>query len=80
MVVEFDNGRFMNHAQSPNTDFTDANVGWAIRDIAAGEELTCNYSEFDPSFAMEPGRLFVAKSTNGSGPAADGNAGSCIAN
>ena len=68
-VVEFDNGRFMNHTQRPNTDFTDANVGWARRDIAAGEELTCDYSEFDPTFTMLPGRNFVAKSTNGSGHA-----------
>lgn len=66
-VVEFDNGRFMNHSTRPNTDFTDANVGWARRDIAAGEELTCDYAEFDPSFKMEPGRFFVAGRTNGSG-------------
>lgn len=66
-VVEFDNGRFMNHSPRPNTDFTDANVGWARRDIAAGEELTCDYGEFDPSFTMEPGRFFSVGSTNGSG-------------
>lgn len=24
-------------------------------DIAAGEEITCNYAEFDPSFVMQPG-------------------------
>lgn len=58
-VVEFDNGRFMNHSDAPNTDFTDPNMGWAIRDIAAGEELTCNYSEFDPGFVMLPGRSFA---------------------
>ena len=72
-VVEFDNGRFMNHSKRPNTDFTDANVGWARQDIAAGEELVCDYGEFDPSFTMEPGRFFVAPtaagSTNGSGHA-----------
>lgn len=58
-VLEFDNGRFMNHDPQPNTDFTSADIGWAIRDIAAGEEITCNYGEFDPSFAMQPGRRFV---------------------
>lgn len=72
-VVEFDNGRFMNHTAAPNTDFTDANVGWVIRDVAAGEELTCDYGEFDPTFKMEPGRIFVDPSvsagTNGSGQA-----------
>jgi SET domain-containing protein len=58
-VLEFDNGRFMNHSDAPNTDFTDPDTGWAIRDIAAGEEITCNYREFDPSFVMQPGRVFV---------------------
>jgi SET domain-containing protein len=58
-VLEFDNGRFMNHSDAPNTDFTDPRMGWALRDIAAGEELTCNYTEFDPGFVMQPGRNFV---------------------
>ena len=58
-VLEMDNGRFMNHSDSPNTDFTDPVVGWAIRDIAEGEEITCNYAEFDPSFVMLPGRNFI---------------------
>ena len=71
-VVEFDNGRFMNHSATPNTQFTDPNVGWAIRDIAANEELTCDYNEFDPGFAqngaMQPGRNFVAPAMlNGGG-------------
>lgn len=59
-VLEFDNGRFMNHSAAPNTDFTRPDVGFAIRDIAAGEELTCDYSEFDPTFTMQPGRSFVS--------------------
>ena len=58
-VLEFDNGRFMNHDPSPNTDFTSPEVGWAIRDIAQGEEITCDYGEFAPNFAMQPGRRFV---------------------
>jgi uncharacterized protein len=57
-VLEFDHGRFMNHSADPNTDFRDPETGWAIRDIAAGEEITCNYAEFDPSFVMLPGRKF----------------------
>lgn len=72
IVVEFDNGRFMNHSEAPNTDFSDPSMGWALRDIGEGEELTCNYAEFDPSFEMQPGRVFV---TNGSGIGADGRAG-----
>lgn len=59
IVLEYDNGRFMNHSDTPNTDFRNAEIAWAARDIAEGEELTCNYSEFDPSFAMQPGRVFV---------------------
>jgi SET domain-containing protein len=59
MVLEFDNGRFMNHSETPNTNFTSPDLGWAIRDIAEGEELTCNYAEFDPSFVILPGRRFV---------------------
>jgi SET domain-containing protein len=50
LVLELDNGRFMNHSLEPNTDFTRFDAGYAIRDIAPGEEITCNYFEFDPSF------------------------------
>jgi SET domain-containing protein len=59
IVLEMDNGRFMNHASQPNTDFTDPAVGWTIRDIAEGEEITCNYAEFEPGFEILPGRFFV---------------------
>lgn len=58
-VLESDNGRFMNHSDSPNAQFTDPAIGWAIRDIAEGEEITCNYAEFEPDFSMLPGRNFV---------------------
>ncbi len=61
IVLEYDNGRFMNHSDQPNTDFRNPDVAWAVRDIAAGEELTCNYAEFDPSFTMLPGRQFTAQ-------------------
>lgn len=50
VVVESDNGRFMNHSEAPNTDFTVFSKGVALRDIEEGEELTCNYFEFDPTF------------------------------
>ncbi len=59
-VLELDNGRFMNHSDAPNTEFTDPHIGWAIRDIAEGEEITCNYAEFEPGFEILPGRIFVA--------------------
>lgn len=60
IVVEYDNGRFMNHSEEPNTDFTDPVLGYATRNIAAGEEITCNYRDFDPTFVMQPGRMFAA--------------------
>jgi uncharacterized protein len=59
LIVELDNGRFMNHSEAPNTIFSDPDAGYTIRDVAAGEELLCNYAEFDPSFEILPGRLFV---------------------
>ena len=62
IILELDNGRFMNHADDPNTEFTDPAIGWTIRDIAEGEEITCNYAEFEPGYAMLPGRFFVRPS------------------
>jgi SET domain-containing protein len=50
LYVELDNGRFMNHSEAPNTDFTAFNKGYALRDIEVGEEITCNYYEFDSTF------------------------------
>lgn len=50
LVYETDNGRFMNHSETPNTDFSAADCGTALRDIAAGEELTCDYREFYQGF------------------------------
>jgi uncharacterized protein len=50
VVLELDNGRFMNHSLAPNTDFTRPDVGYAIADIHPGEELICNYFEFDRTF------------------------------
>ena len=63
IVLEFDNGRFMNHCDAPNTDFSRPDMAWALRDIAEGEEITCDYAEFDMEFAQErtmlPGRNFA---------------------
>ncbi|HZP09285.1 SET domain-containing protein [Methyloceanibacter sp.] len=50
VILDSDNGRFMNHSLEPNTDFRIFDKGYALVDIAVGEELTCNYHEFDPSF------------------------------
>lgn len=46
VVLDSDEGRFMNHSQRPNTDFSAPEIGVAIRDICAGEELTCDYGQF----------------------------------
>lgn len=60
LVLELDNGRFMNHSARPNTRFDNPDAGFALSRIEAGEELLCDYSEFDPTFEMLPGRQFVA--------------------
>lgn len=54
IVYEVDNGRFMNHSENPNTDFSDAGGATTIRDIAAGEEITCNYADFYGAFELMP--------------------------
>jgi uncharacterized protein len=55
IVYEVDNGRFMNHADGPNTDFSHPEGGTALRDIASGEEITCDYGEFYGAFELLPG-------------------------
>lgn len=54
ILYEVDNGRFMNHADEPNTDFRDLYGARALRDIAAGEELTCNYTDFFADYELLP--------------------------
>ena len=54
-VLCFDDARFLNHSDEPNiVDGHDNKDGWGIdiaaREIAAGEELTCNYKDFDADF------------------------------
>ena len=62
-VLSGDHACFMNHAATPNTGLapdavaTDTTV--ALRDIAAGEELTCDYFAFD---ADAPRKLGQASS------------------
>jgi uncharacterized protein len=61
LVFELDNGRFMNHSGTPNTDFSAAQGGVALRDIAAGEEITCDYGEFYSAFELLPGAAQAAE-------------------
>ncbi|HSY17717.1 MAG TPA: SET domain-containing protein [Candidatus Acidoferrales bacterium] len=50
-ILSGDHACFMNHSASPNTgaprDAMVPVVTVALRDIAAGEEITCNYFDFD---------------------------------
>ena len=50
VILDSDNGKFMNHSLAPNTDFRIFDKGYALIDIAPGDEITCNYHEFDPGF------------------------------
>ena len=52
VILDSDNGKFMNHSLKPNTDFRIFDKGYALIDIAQGEELTCNYHEFLRGFVV----------------------------
>lgn len=58
-VLCSDDARFMNHSDSPNTATgegdTEHGATVAARDIAPGEELTCDYREFDLDWAEKLG-------------------------
>jgi hypothetical protein len=43
-LLSTDNARYMNHSDRPNMRCT-TRQGWASRDIAEGEEITCDYRE-----------------------------------
>jgi len=53
IVLCFDDARFVNHSDTPNvaTDYAQDPYGLdvALRDIAAGEELTMDYAGFEES-------------------------------
>lgn len=45
-IMHIDDARFLNHSDDPNlVDYEQTTV--ALRDIQAGEELTCDYYSFD---------------------------------
>ena len=55
MALDGDDGRFMNHSEAPNLDFSVPGVATALRDIEAGEELTCNYDDLASGpYEMQP--------------------------
>jgi SET domain-containing protein len=45
LIVECDDGRFMNHFDKPNLDMSSILNGIALRDIGIDEELTYNYAD-----------------------------------
>lgn len=47
VVLCGDHARHMNHSADPNVVEIDDGSNVASRDIAAGEELTCDYFDFD---------------------------------
>jgi SET domain-containing protein len=48
MILCGDHAKFMNHSDKPNVyDSEDNQREYALWDIQVGEELTCNYFEFD---------------------------------
>ncbi len=60
-VLCCDNSRFVNHADDPNTrgefppDGHPEGLDRAVRDIRAGEEITCDYRTFDEDAGLKLG-------------------------
>lgn len=57
-VLVFDHDRFINHSDQPNVGVGEDTVHgegpeYALRDIKPGEELTCNYTDFDAEHAVK---------------------------
>jgi SET domain-containing protein len=52
-----DDAKYMNHSDTPNT-VNRPDSTWTTRDIAAGEELTTDYREFDLPSRDRVGRLY----------------------
>ncbi len=61
LVLCFDNARFTNHSDDPNVgmdhSYDPFGVDIALRDIAAGEEITANYEDFEEGGTLWVNRL-----------------------
>ena len=55
-ILSADHSRHMNHSSDPNVISLDGIQDIAARDIAAGEELTCDYDAFDLEADAKLGR------------------------
>ncbi|MEC9367464.1 MAG: SET domain-containing protein-lysine N-methyltransferase [Pseudomonadota bacterium] len=60
IILDSDDGKYMNHSETPNTDFREFARGYAVHDIQKGDEITCNYYEFDPEFSGFSDNLIVS--------------------
>ncbi|HEU0221713.1 MAG TPA: SET domain-containing protein [Paracoccaceae bacterium] len=62
VVLDADEGRFMNHSDRPNVDLSNVERGVALCDIKAGVELTCDYAQFTSGVVhFQPPRHRVAQ-------------------
>jgi SET domain-containing protein len=57
-ILPGDHDRYMNHSEEPNVGMhpSGSTENVALRDIAAGEELTCDYRSFDLEWAAKLGQ------------------------
>ena len=65
-----DNAKYMNHATEPNCDDSGMMGTVTLRDIAAGEELTCDYRAFDAESARVPAEALYGTSGGDGGVSA----------
>lgn len=56
-ILCIDHARHMNHSDDPSLLETPDGLNIAARDIKSGEELTCNYVEFDKDAFHKLGKL-----------------------
>ncbi len=52
VMLDCDNGRYMNHSDAPNTSFKGEGGRASVR-IEMGTEITCDYREFYPKAVWE---------------------------
>ncbi len=65
LILCADHAKHVNHSDNPNLlDTLDSTQDVAARDIEAGEELTCNYFDFDLEAAAKLGREKTYKEKN----------------
>ena len=62
-----DNAKYMNHSPSPNCDDSGMLGTVTLREIAAGEELTCDYRAFDAESARVPEAATLYDPSGGDG-------------